>query len=436
MHPAIVGLVVAAVGATPASWSRTVAGDVTMVIPFYEGVRVDSAATALAAAGLTRMHMAYPGVLSAPVVAWRSGQGPWEVAYVETLGTAPAELVVSVAGGSVGLQLRSLAGKSIQTAQIAGDLAALAAGLRSRWKVQGSGQKLASRFARVNFYVHQFVSSSRSPPLQMDWALPALVRRMKSESPDSIEFVYGFDPSGVDLAGEYFWSPGAADAVKQVLAANPKLSHLNWLNLRTWKRGIPLLKIERPVTAEVKAMLKVYPSGAKKDDGEYQSKSLDACLASSGWQRSRLQQFERLADLGFKVIQIDEFPIPTFWHPVACQSSQHLHRADDFVDEWAHIDGFLQKLAARARARGVLLTCEEPSAAMLPYVAGYIDRQFNDSIELYRPFRKTPLAAPIPFFSMMFGDLVTPYTDADEARPARRPPPEWLEQGKYYPPRP
>jgi hypothetical protein len=80
----------------------------------------------------------------------------------------------------------------------------------------------------------------------------------------------------------------------------------------------------------------------------------------------------------------------------------------------------LRKLADRAHRRGVLLTCDEPSAALVPYVAGYIDRQFNDSIDLYRVFRSSAQAAPIPFFSMVFGDLVTPYTDSDETAPVRQ----------------
>jgi hypothetical protein len=288
----------------------------------------------------------------------------------------------------------------------------------------------------VNFYVHQYVASDRTPPLQSNWDIPTLAQQMKGESASTIQFVYGFDPSGVDLAGEYFWSEGALDKVKRVLGANRGLAHLNWLNLRTWKRAIPRLGIERPLTDEVKAMLKVYPPSVKAPDAQYASKSVDACLASSGWQKSRLQQFEQLANLGFKMVQIDEFPIPSLWRQAPCQSTAHLHRANDIVDEWKQIESFLTRLSARARARGILLTCEEPSAAMLPYVAGYIDRQFNDSIELYRQFRKTPLTGPIPLFSMLFGHLVTPYTDADEAEPARQPPAGWLKQHKLYPSRP
>jgi hypothetical protein len=182
-------------------------------------------------------------------------------------------------------------------------------------------------------------------------------------------------------------------------------------------------------------MLKVYPGGTERGN-QFAFEAVDACLASAQWQHSRLTQLDRLAALGFRVVQLDEFPIPRFWHTVACQSPTHLHRPGDIADEWRQIDLFLRQLARRAREHRVLLTCEEPSMLMLPYVAGYIDRQFNDSIDLYKIFRKSARAAPIPFFSMMFGDLATPYTDTDEAAPARRPPPGWIEQDKISPPRP
>jgi hypothetical protein len=430
-------LATAATAASPSTWRRTVgpgdgAGGVTLVIPFYEGIRIGDAATTLVEQKHADLRLAYPGVLSAPFVAWRSGSGPWEVAFVAALGAAPAELRVRASGGAVHLELQSLAGKTVGNTRIEGDLPALAAGVRRLWQVRAAAPKLGSRFKRQNFYVHQYVPSSATAEVRRNWEIPDLVEHMKHEAPSTIQFVYGYDPSGVDLAGEYFWSEGALAKVRAVIGANPRLAHSNWLNLRTWKRAIPRLGIERPVSDEVKAMLKVYP-GVPATVDQFAFKSLDACLASAPWQRSRLEQFDRLAGLGFKVVQIDEFPIPHHWHGVACQASGHLHRPGDLADEWRHIEAFLGELAARARRRGVLLTCEEPSALMLPYVSGYIDRQFNDSIDLYQSFRG-PRSGPIPLFSMVFGDLVTPYTDNDEDGPARRPPPGWIEQYKMHPP--
>jgi hypothetical protein len=428
-------------GGSPTSWSRTLTAadgpmdDLTVVLPFYEGVRLDAAPATLLAIGQHHLRLAYPGVLSAPFVAWRFGAGPWEVARVEEAGASPAEVELQPSPGSLQVAVRSLGGRAVRTARFEGDLGALARGLRGSWKVVGAGHPLAERFRRQHFYVHQHVPNRSKPgsSVRLDWELPALVEQMRHESPDTIQFVYGFDPSGIDLAGEYFWSEGALDRVRQVLGANRRLAHLNWLNLRTWKVGIPGLGITRPITREVQAMLKVYPGGTERGK-QFAFEALDACLASAQWQRSRLTQLDRLADLGFAVVQVDEFPIPRFWHTAACQSAEHLHRPGDIADEWRQIDLFLGKLAARARQRRVLLTCEEPSMVMLPHVAGYIDRQFNDEIDLYKIFRKSPRAAPIPFFSMMFGELATPYTDTDQATPARRPPSGWIEQDKISPP--
>jgi hypothetical protein len=428
-----------AVGTSPTTWTRTLtkadgpAERLTLVIPFYEGVRIDAAPATLAEIGQRSMRLAYPGVLSAPFVAWRLGEGAWQVALVDRPGPWPAELELEASGDSLRITLRSLAGRKVETASIDGDLAALARAVRERWKPVGTGHPLAERFRRQNFYVHQFVPAT-GKTIRYDWELPALVERMKHEAPGTIQFVYGYDPSGVDLAGEYFWSPGATEKVRAVVGANRQLAHLNWLNLRTWKRAIPALGIERPVSAAVQAMLKLYPTGSDSTE-QFRFQALDACLGAADWQRSRLVQFDRLADLGFKVVQLDEFPIPRFWHTAPCQATSHLHRPNDIVDEWTQIDLFLRKLSDRARQRGVLLTCEEPSAALVPYVAGYIDRQFNDSIELYRVFRTSPRAAPIPLFSMVFADLVTPYTDTDESAPVRQPPPGWIEQYKISPPR-
>jgi hypothetical protein len=435
-------LAAAAAAAAPAStWTRTFAPadgppeSLTMVVPFYEGVRLDGAAAGLTESGHAALTLAYPGVLSAPFVAWRTAPGAWEVAYVEALGPAPAELELRASAGTVRVTVRSLAGHPVRTARVEGDLDALGAALRARWRPVGSGDTLAHHFRRQNFYVHQFVpAQGGGPALRRDWELPALVEQMKGQSPDTIQFVYGYDPSGVDLAGEYFWSEGALASVRQVIGANRRLAHSQWLNLRTWKRAIPRLGIERPVTDQVKAMLRVFPASSAGAN-QFSFQSLDACLASAGWQRSRLAQLDRIADLGFRVVQLDEFPIPHFWHTVPCESAQHLHRPGDIVDEWRQIDLFLAKLAARARARGVLLTSEEPSALMLPYIAGYIDRQFNDSIDLYHSFRASKHATPIPLFSTVFGTLATPYTDTDEAALARRPPPGWIEQHKLHPPR-
>jgi hypothetical protein len=179
-----------------------------------------------------------------------------------------------------------------------------------------------------------------------------------------------------------------------------------------------------------------FPGMAKRFDGHittddnYAYRAVDMCLASQAWQTSRLQQFDKLADVGFKVIQLDEFPIPPVWHAAACTATGHLHKPADAGDEWAKTMAFIAKLSARAADRGILLTCEEPSAAMLPYVSGYIDRQYNDATSVYAPWNRSKLIHTAPIFSTTFGDLVTPYTDADGVDPARKPPEGWLEAHK------
>ncbi|SRR6266542_4247566 len=418
------------------TWRKTITtadgslGELEIVMPFYEGVEIYIPTTTLREIGQAHLQLAYPGVLSLPLFAWRFGRGRWTAVYAPRIEASPAELKLTADASSLNVEFQSFAGTPFEILSVDGELRTLAAVLKTKWTIAAPPRPLAPGFTRMNFFVHQWVSANE-PALRTDWTIEELVKHMNAERSDAIQFVYGFDPSGVDLGGRYFWSQGAASNVEQVLHTNPRLSFLNWLNLRTYKRAIPRLGIELPFTLEVESMLKQYP-GAGNGKDQFQFKSLDMCLASEGWQRSRLREFDHLVQLGFRVIQIDEFPIPSFWHTVACQSPNHLHKPGDIVDEWRHINRFLGQLAERAQQQHVLLTCEEPSGALLPYVSGYIDRMFNDSIDLYQIWRKNKNTAPIPFFSLVFGDRVTPYTDADEAEPARQPPPGWLKQYKLH----
>ncbi len=79
----------------------------------------------------------------------------------------------------------------------------------------------------------------------------------------------------------------------------------------------------------------------------------------------------------------------------------------------------------------MLLTCEEPCAALLPHVSGYIDCQFNANCDLiYAHWTKSRSIQPVPLFSTMFGDVVTPFTDVDDVELARTPPGAWLHAHK------
>jgi hypothetical protein len=395
-----------------------------LLVPFYEGLRVRQPHLAFPEVGLSRVQWAYPGPLSAPFVAWRSGGGEWTVLLCGDLAAVPAWLDLSVEDGQLRLRLSSDAA-TIRRLRVGGSWQDVARAVRAQWPVKGPPVRLADRFDRIDFYVHQWVSLQEDPPLRVDWPEEPLKAAMARTPPRTLVQVYGLDPASVDLGGRVLWSEGAAQKAARIAAANPQVAHLAWLNLRGFKHAIPRLQQAVPVDDAVRAMAKQY-DGQPRDDDHWAYRSLVMCLGSAEWQASRIAAFEALADAGVDVVQLDEFPIPPVWHVAACGSDRHLHRRGDAADEWAASLAFIQRLSTRARERGVLLTCEEPSAALLPYVAGYIDRQFNDSIDLYPMRRQSERFEPVPAFSTMFGDLVTPYTDADGAAPARTPPAGWL----------
>jgi len=79
----------------------------------------------------------------------------------------------------------------------------------------------------------------------------------------------------------------------------------------------------------------------------------------------------------------------------------------------------VKKLSEYARAHDVLLSEEEPSAAFLPFVSGYVDRIANPPA-MYEIWQKVPSATVVPLFSTMFGDRTTPYTDPSPTKPVPR----------------
>jgi Domain of unknown function (DUF6259) len=419
-------------------WKRTLSRadgrleQLRLVVPFYEGLEVGNPSASLGEAGLSQFQLAYPGALSAPFVAWSFGGDRWTAVYVERLDAVPVAINIKATDAEVEIALKCLTTCAPRTIVADGDWKVLARALRGAWDLKLRPAPLARRFARVNFYVRRWVSPDRAPHLRQDWTVEQLVDRMKRESPDTIQFVYGYDPNGCDLGGRYLWHEGAEAEFKRVLAANPALAHFSWLNLRTYKTAIPGLDLHAPLTDEARRSTKLYAAGTNSSTGS--CNGIDMCPASEGWQKSRLEQLDRLVSLGFRFIQLDEFPIPAFWHVNPCLAENHLHKPGDAADEWRWTLELMKALATRASARGVVLTSEEPSAVLLPYVSGYIDRQFNNSIDLYAIWKKSRSIHPIPFFSAMFGDICTPYTDADESEPAREPPVGWLKQYKIRAP--
>lgn len=399
-----------------------------LLVPFYEGMLVQQPLTALPEAGLEHLRLAYPGPLSAPFVAWQNGDDNWTAIYSTQLESLPAELDVAVESGKLGISL-SCSSSTIEQLDVHGSWQKVVEAVRQRWKVKGPNVRLSDRFNRIDFYVHQWISPKVDPPVRVDWPIGQLQAAMKKTPATDLVQIYGFDPAGIDLGGKSFWSDSALNNVKRVIQANPKVSHLAWLNLRSFKYEIPRLRRQVAVTLQVQSMAKLFDGKIREDDA-YAYKSIDMCLASEGWQASRIRELDHLMDGGFKVIQLDEFPIAPVWNVAPCQATDHLHRPGDASDEWAKSIAFVKVLSERAQKRGVLLTCEEPSAALLPYISGYVDRQFNDSIDLYWMQHRSPRFKTLPIFSTMFGDLTTPYTDVDGADPAREPPNSWLQAHK------
>ena len=398
-------------------------------MPFYEGVLVQQPLTALPEAGLKHLQLAYPGPLSAPFVAWRNGEGNWTAIYSTALDALPAQLELTVNGDRLEVALSCPPSSGIDRLNVHGSWEQVVQAVRQLWKVTPPKVRLADRFSRIDFYVHQWISPHDDPPLRVDWTIEQLKSAMRKTPATDLVHVYGFDPAGIDLGGTYFWSDAALNRAKRVIEANPQVCHLAWLNLRTFKYDIPRLRRQVVLTPQIQAMAKRFDGKIREDDN-YQYKAIDMCLASAQWQASRIAELDRLMDAGFKVIQLDEFPVPPVWNVAPCQAKGHLHQPGDARDEWSRSVEFIRTLSDRARQRGVLLTCEEPSAALLPYVCGYIDRQFNDGTDLYWPCHRSPRFTAIPVFSTMFGDLTTPYTDVDGADPAREPPKSWLRAHK------
>ena len=402
-----------------------------LVIPLYEGLNITKPTVSLPDVGFANFELAYPGPLSAPCVAWRFGDGEWTAVFADSLAPDPVSLAVATNKGTLSLTLKSFSARAFQSFQMKGSWENLAAALRSRWNVSRRHVRLADRFDRINFYVHQWVANE-NPPLRLNWTVDQLVVEMKGLKPTTLVQLYGIDPGGIDLGARYFWADRAEGKARKIIAANPRISHLSWLNLRTYKTSIPQLRRELPITAIVRDMARQDRSGMMTEHGAFDA--VDMCLACEAWQVSRLKEFDHLVNVGFKVIQLDEFPIPPVWHVSPCMARGHLHDPGDVVGEWSEIAKFLAELSRRAETAGVTLTCEEPSAALLPFVSGYIDRQFNDKIDLYKPWRKSSAIQTIPLFSTVFREVCTPYTDADEADPARMAPKDWIKAHEVYPP--
>lgn len=416
---------------TRTAWVRTLSigcapADLELVLPYYEGLRFKPAAAALRAAKSEYLDLAYPGPLSMPMVAWRCGDGEWTAVVPAKPTDAPAGLLVRTTKDDLEARMECFGACAFEEVHARGPWNAIAAAVAARWNVAPSNPPLASRYDRFHTFVRQWVSNDSPPPLRTDWPAAALQKRMREEQPRTIAFAFGIDPNEVDLEGRYFWSDGAVAEVEALVAANPAVAQFRWLNLRTYKYAIPKLGIERPPPPEIRAAAKLYADGVY-DFPQYVFKSLEMCLGAPEWQRSRFEQMKRLIDLGFKVIAFDEFPTSPKWGTEACRATNHLHRANDFADEWRVSLDLVRRLATYAHEHGVLVSSEEPSTMLLPFTSGYMDGTFNDPPDMYEHWQKSKETERIALFSAMFGARLTPYTRVGGSP---KPPRPWMVQEK------
>jgi hypothetical protein len=370
-----------------------------LVIPFYEGVRVPRRDAPM-------LEIPYPGVLATPMIIFGAGDD-WTAVYapLDALG-----LIFRMRDGRIELscphacKLETVHGASWEE---------VAHAVAKAYDVHAQ-PPLATRYTSQNFYVRDWISTE-GEPRRTAWTRDALRARLDREPPDVIEHVYGIDPGGVDLAATYFREPAARAEAEAMIREHPWLSFFSWLNLRTYKYAIPATKT-LGVGPDVEAMAWRGKDGAMAESNQYVFESVVMCSASAEWQASRMRELEKLVGLGFKVVAMDEFPLSATWDTHGCTSTHHLHRAGDLEDESRITRDFVAKLSDYARAHGVLLSEEEPSAAFLPFISGYVDRIANPPA-MYEIWQKVPNASVVPLFSTMFGALVTPYTDPSPTKP-------------------
>src|SRR5204863_9184326 len=105
---------------------------------------------------------------------------------------------------------------------------------------------------------------------------------MLSKQPaKTLAFVFGIDPGGVDLDGVYL-APPADRTLDDIRRAAPNAALYHWLNLRTYKYAIPILKIDHPPPPEIRKAARHYASGTNEIT-QYAFKAIEMCIASKEW---------------------------------------------------------------------------------------------------------------------------------------------------------
>jgi hypothetical protein len=401
--------------------------DLELVIPFYEGIQLRSPRFALGVLQVTELELVYPSPLSLPAFAWRCRGREWNVIGAG-LDELPVVLRLRKLKTHHELSLTCLSACQLRAWTVAGELDALARSFTGVYDRPAQKPPLARQVRELRFYVHQWLADA-GPALRTEWSIDQLSAELAATPEDALAVVHGWDPAGIDLGGRYFWSDGAEQRVTEILRQERSPKHLAWLNLRTFKYAIPRLGLRARPSPELERGAWRGPDG-KNIARKYAFEAMEMCLCSDAWQRTRLAELERLAKLGFQVIQLDEFPVAMRWHAAACLAAGHEHAPGDFTAEWDCSLRFVRALAERAQALGLILTSEAPSAALLGLTQGYIERQPNWETDVYGFWTRSAHVRPIPLFSAAFGDRTTAYTDID---PGGAVPPNWLRMHKQSP---
>ncbi len=427
------------------TWSKTISAEdcqsqnLKLLVPFYEGIEITDPQVMFRKLKTHHIDLMYPGTLSMPFFAWQceSSQNTWNYVAVRNFQNSVSLLSLKwqeTAEGD-GAFVTSLACKgncSFFEGRSQQSFSQLKNPLRQEWSLKSPFEPLSKHFDRLHFYVHEWITNDPNNRLQMNWSIPDLVSLMQKDTDSenkAIHFVWGLFPGNADLGGVPFFNPESTRKAREILAANPRRAHLAWLNLRTNKFSIPALGLEVPEEQRLLSAAKLHRSGLKEQD-QYTFRWVEMCTGAKAWQEFRLEQFERLVDLGFKVIQLDEFPLSYTWGDEPCFAEDHDHKPGSSHAEWQAAQSLLRRIAERAKEHGVFLTTEEPSMVTLPYTSGYIDRIANDEPDIYGFWTSTGKVRPVPLFSSIFGDVVTPYSDID---PERDLPEGWLKMTKRYP---
>jgi hypothetical protein len=357
-------------------------------------------------------------------VAWRCGaKADWSAVLVESIESAPVRLSIQTKADEgrarTDLALECFSACAFRGVSASGSWQDIAHAVAAAWDIPAGPAKLSSRYDRLHFYVHKWVSDDASAPLRIDFDRAGLERRLASERPRTIAFVFGLDPASVDLGGHYLWSDEAHATFAAARKANPSVAPYSWLNLRTFKHAIPALRIALPSSPEIEAMKRIGEDGSP-EISQYAFKATEMCLGSAAWQQSRMNELAALVGEGYQVIALDEFPVPVHWDVAPCRATNHLHRAGDAASEQRVTMELIARLSAYAREHGVMLSSEEPSAELLPYASAYMDGAFNAPADFYELWKKSADVSLVPLFSTMFGDRITPTTRPDPPRDAPR----------------